>query len=803
MEKENRFKLFMPPRLSAGQVSAGRSQGFNRCSDDDFKLPFDVWSRGEITDSDTISQQVKLCSEVDEENPETMNELFSKLYKEAEKIKQWKLTVETELNQKERKLQENRKIIEAQNKAIQELQFENGKLHLKLEDEICENKDLLKEAAASRHLCNLLKETYTRFTEKTSKYEQEKEATIQLYEELHSNVERMTVAFEELCVQAENDRLEMSFKLKEEAEKVDKFEKECRLEVSQKEKQISALTIQRDEKDDVIKDIKAQLQTSQNKIADLMEAKLHNEEMLKESQVSKEHLRVELEEAKISLQKAEVAQKNLETEFQTTVKTLIQVTGEKEEQEEECKKMKALLAALTEEFETSVANLKSLLQEEQNRLKKSEDDSKLLTLELQNKSAELEEMTKVKCDKEVQLEELSETLKEFHGLKAQLTSTAEKEQDYLKQLVTLKTDLEQEALKNEQLTVYLSKLSLEKEQTAQEKNAVAAELKKLQEQQEMNNLKKQVENKTKCMEELQQENKVLKKKITTESKKSNTYEGKVNKLQLEMENINKQHKEEVDIYKKDIETRKVNENKLREEVEKMRLLCDETAMIQRETDARCQHKITEMVALMEKHKNEYDKLVEEKDAELKVYKMKQQKQISSERALENELSCLKKELSSLKEQLKAEMEEKENFVKEHSGSMIPESEKKHKTYVIKTPPRDKMQSGRSTNLPAEQSSRKKQKVLVQLDTQSDSSEHTDLLSIVSEEEMFKNLYKDYPQASQLHSTAPKKSPAPCSVQSPGSALKLKTMRRMREAGWTALSKMDRKRKIKDAVKLFA
>ncbi|XP_054374014.1 synaptonemal complex protein 1-like isoform X14 [Molothrus ater] len=574
-----------------------------------------------------------------------MNELFSKLYKEAEKIKQWKLTVETELNQKERKLQENKKTIEAQNKAIQELQFENENLHLKLEDEICENKDLLKEAAASRHLCNLLKETCTRFTEKTSKHEQEKAETIQLYEELHSNIERMTAAFEELRVQAENDRSEMSFKLKEEAEKVDKFEKECKLEVSQKEKQISALTIERDEKDDVIKDIKAQLQTSQNKIADLMEAKLHHEEMLKESQVSKEHLRAELEEAKMSLQKAEVTQKNLETELQTRVKTLIQVTGEKEEQEEECKKMKALLAALTEEFETSVANLKSLLQEEQNRLKKYEDDSKLLTLELQKKSAELEEMTKVKCDKEVQLEELSETL--------------------------------------------------------------------------MNNLKKQVENKTKCIEELQQENKVLPKKLTAESKKSNTYEGKVNKLQIEMEKMNKQHKEAADIYQKDIETRKGNENKLREE-------------------------------------NEYDKMVEEKDAELKVYKMKQQKQFSSARALENELSSLKSELASLKEQLKAEIEEKENLVKEHSHSMIPESEKKHKTYAIKTPPMDKMHSGRSTNLPSEQSSRKKQKVLVQLDTQSDSSEHTDLLSIVSEEEMFKNLYKDFPQASRLHSPAPKK-----------------------------------------------
>ncbi|NWV36011.1 SYCP1 protein, partial [Grantiella picta] len=669
-------------------------------------------------------------------NTETMNELFSKLYKEAEKIRQWKLTVESELNQKERKLQENRKIIEAQNKAIQELQasiFENEKLSLKLEDEICENEDLLKESTASRHLCNLLKETCTHFTEKTSKYEQEKEETRQLYEELHSSMERMTVAFEELRVQAENDRLEMSFKLKEEAEKADKFEKECKLEVSQKEKQISALTIQRDEKDGVIKDMKAQLQESQNKIADLIEAKLCEEEMLKESQVSQAHLRAELEEAKISLEKAEVTRKSLETEFQTTVKTLIQVTGEKEAQKEECEKTKALLAALTEEFETSIANLKSLLQKEQNRSEKYEDESKLLTLELQNKSAELEEMTKLKCDKERQLEELSETLvnftrvysklflfllqKEIHDLKVQLTSTAEKEQDYLDQLLTLKTDLEQEALKNEQLTVCLNKLSLEKEQIAQEKNIVAAELKKLQERQEvscklpalkvrskyllmfvtlalrneleslkekmaktgeeikskldereenvchvlcfvMNNLKKQVENKTKCIEELQQENKVLKKKITAESKKTSIYEGKVNKLQLEMENMSKQHKEAVDTYQRDIETKKVNENKLHEEVEKMRLLYDEATMIQRETDIRCQHKITEMVALMEKHKLEYDKMVEEKDAELKIYKIKQQKQLSSERALENELSCLKSQLSSLKEQLKAEIEEK-------------------------------------------------------------------------------------------------------------------------------------------------
>uniref|UniRef100_A0A8C0VJ96 Synaptonemal complex protein 1-like n=2 Tax=Cyanistes caeruleus TaxID=156563 RepID=A0A8C0VJ96_CYACU len=134
--------------------------------------------------------------------------------------------------------------------------------------------------------------------------------------------------------------------------------------------------------------------------------------------------------------------------------------------------------------------------------------------------------------------------------------------------------------------------------------------------------------------------------------------------------------------------------------------------------------------------------------------------------------------------------------------MISESEKKHKTYIVKTPPVDKLQSGRSTNLPSEESTRKKQKVFLQLDSQSDSSEYTDLLSIVSEEEMFKKLYKDYPQASQLHSTAPKKTPTSSNVKSPGSSLRFKTMRRTRQADWTAVSKMDRKRKMKEAAKLF-
>ncbi|NXA52619.1 SYCP1 protein, partial [Nothocercus julius] len=987
MEKEKPFKLFVPPRLSGGQVSAvkpqasaratGLGQGFSKCPGDDFNLSFVMTSapnHDEITDSGKPKMNIDLPQYILFDyltiilnSIETMNELYSKLYKEAEKIRRWKVTIESELKQQERKLQENRKIIEAQRKAIQELQasiFENEKLSLKLEDEICENKDLLKENSASKHMCNLLKETCAHFTEKSTKYEHEREETRQLYVELNNNIERMIMAFEELRVQAENTRLEMCFKLKEEAEKLDKCEKEYELEVSMKEKQISVLTIQNGEKDEIIRNIKTQLQESKSKIADLEETTRHEGKMLKESQIIQDHLRAELEEAKVSLQKTESIQKSLETELQTAVKTLIQVTGEKEAQMEECKETKALHASMVDEFETSISNFKSLLEKEQNRLKKYEDESNLLTLELRKKCAELEEMTKLKCDKEMQLEELSETLekvqgllmdkkylettveqleerekemkniiqvreKEIHDLKAQLTDTVENKDACLKQIMTLNADLEQKMLRNEQLTVDFNKLLLEKEQIAQDKSYIAAELKKLQEdceasckliflkyvliltnlpfrkeleswkekmvkkgeeikskldeseentrsieneisrkekqlkilENKLNNLKKQVENKTKYIDGLQQENKVLKKKITAEIKKTSIYEGKVTKLQLEIENMNKQHKDTVDIYQKEIEEKKLTEDKLLEEVEKMRLLADEATVIQKETDVRCQHKIAEMVALMEKHKHQYDKMVEEKDTELKLLKIKEHEQSSEKRSLESELLHLKSELSSLEEKLKAEIEEKKNLAKEPPKNTVPEKEKKYKkiqthffetpkphldldsasidskkrlspnyipikvnvmenkdtspsgparsslcspsfkTYVVKTPPVPKLQS-ESTILPSEGCMRKKQKVLLQLDTHSDSSEHSDLLSIVSDEEICKKLYQGYSQALQLCAMTPKKKPT-SNLKPTGSALKMTSMRKMREAGWTEVSKMDRKRKMKEAEKLFA
>ncbi|KAF7253745.1 Synaptonemal complex protein 1 [Varanus komodoensis] len=358
-------------------------------------------------------------------NMGTMNELYSMLYKEAEKIKRWKVNIEYELKEKERQLQENRKITEALRKAIQELQaiskhnppppkktpfktpeteqqkcqqknrilklaqrgsqpaptklsvlslspppvvFENEKLSLKLEEEIHENKYLLKENNVTRHLCNLLKEKCMQSMEKFNKSKQlpihkaqpphkditgsrsgantvlfqstaaakgsdqagvpsmavstvaatgggehEQEETKRMYVDLNNNIEmlfysyfpavfsvsygkaaeevvsssfiycapvnwrKMIQAFEELRVQAENSKLEMYFKLKEEAEKIAQLEKVHEREKNAMEKQVSTLIKQNGEQNTKIEHINMQLQESRELIAESEEIRSQKE----------------------------------------------------------------------------------------------------------------------------------------------------------------------------------------------------------------------------------------------------------------------------------------------------------------------------------------------------------------------------------------------------------------------------------------------------------------------------------------------------------------------------------------------
>ncbi|XP_036047193.1 synaptonemal complex protein 1 isoform X3 [Onychomys torridus] len=947
MEKQKPFTLFVPPRLSSSQVSAvkpqtaagGDSSYFktvNKCAEGDFGVPFTVSSLSksrENIDTDPALQKLSILpvleqvsesvchyqeglSDSDFENSEPMSRLYSKLYKEAEKIKKWKVNIESELKQKENKLQENRKIIEAQRKAIQELQFENEKVSLKLEEEIQENKDLIKENNATRHLCNLLKETCARSAEKTNKYEYEREETRQVYVDLNNNIEKMILAFEDLRVQAENARLEMHFKLKEDNEKIQHLEEEYKKEVNDKENQVSLLLVQSTEKENKMKDLIFLLEESKDKVNRLEEKTKLQDENLKELNEKKDHLISELEDIKISLQRSMNTQKALEEDLQIATKTISQLTEEKEAQMEEFNKAKTDHSFVVTELKSTTCTLEEFLRIEQQRLEQNEDQLKLLSMELQKKSSELDEMNKFKNNKEVELKELKKILaedqklldekkqveklaeelqrkeqeltlllqtreKEVHDLEVQLTVTKTSDQHYSKQVEELKTELEEEKLKNAELTASCGKLSLDKKKLAQKASDMALELKKHQEdianskkeeermlkqienleekkmhlrdelesvrkefiqqgeevkckldksEENCNNLRKQAENKSKCIEELQQENKALKKKSSAENKQLNAYEIKVNKLELELESGKQKFQEMTNNYQKEIEVKKIAEEKLLGEVEKAKATVDEAVKLQKEIDLRCQHKIAEMVALMEKHKHQYDKIVEERDAELGLYKSREQEQSSVKTALEK-LKLAKENRAILKDKkVQASLLESPEAtcrkfhskttplqsVSRISSSMDSGKSKDNrdclqtsaknilsatvvKEYTVKTPTKMKIHQRENKYIPTGRSNKKKKTVL-EFDVNSDSSETTDLLSMVSEEETSNRFYNNSPNSHLLVKT-PKQTPL--SLSTPASSVKFGSVKKMREDRWSTIAKIDRKRRLKEAEKLFA
>ncbi|EDL85505.1 synaptonemal complex protein 1, isoform CRA_b [Rattus norvegicus] len=961
MEKQKPFTLFVPPRLSSSQVSAvkpqtagGDSNYFktvNKCTEGDFGVPLTMSSLSknrENIDTDPAFQKLSILpmleqvansgschyqegvNDSDFENSEPMSRLYSKLYKEAEKIKKWKVSIESELKQKENKLQENRKIIEAQRKAIQELQFENEKVSLKLEEEIQENKDLIKENNATRHWCNLLKETCARSAEKTSKYEYEREETRQVYVDLNNNIEKMILAFEELRVQAENARLEMHFKLKEDHEKIQHLEEEYQKEVNNKENQVSLLLIQSTEKENKMKDLTFLLEESRDKANQLEEKTKLQDENLKELNEKKDHLTSELEDIKMSMQRSMSTQKTLEEDLQIATKTIYQLTEEKEAQMEELNKAKTTHSLVVTELKATTCTLEELLRTEQQRLENNEDQLKLITMELQKKSSELEEMTKFKNNKEVELEELKTILKEIHDLEVQVTVTKTSEEHYLKQVEEMKTELEKEKLKNIELTANCDMLLLENKKLVQEASDMVLELKKHQEdiinckkqeermlkqietleEKEMNlrdelesvrkefiqqgdevkckldkseenarsieyevlkkekqmkilenkcnNLKKQIENKSKNIEELHQENKALKKKSSAENKQLNAYEIKVNKLELELASTKQKFEEMINNYQKEIEIKKISEEKLLGEVEKAKATVDEAVKLQKEIDLRCQHKIAEMVALMEKHKHQYDKIVEERDSELGLYKNREQEQSSAKVALETELSNIRNELVSLKKQLEVEKEEKEKLKMEQENTAILTDKKDKKIqasllespeatswkfdskttpsqnisrlsssmdsgkskdnrdslrasaksilsttvtkeYTVKTPTKKSIYQRENKYLPTG-GSNKKRKTVFEFDVNSDSSETTDLLSLVSEEDISNRIYNNNTPDSHLLVKTPKQTPL--SLSTPASFTKFGSLKKMREDRWATIAKIDRKRRLKEAEKLF-
>ncbi|KAM9408167.1 synaptonemal complex protein 1 [Pholidichthys leucotaenia] len=1027
------FKLLVPPRVSNGQIFAVRPQekidkgaDFTNTMSHDYtkglnkepSMPFPNASVVVPTKPSTQDfPRMKAVAPMEkDEGICSPRELYSKVLDEVEKMKCWKVKVDSDTMQKERKLRENKRTIETQRKAIQELQFGNESLSIKLEEQISENEDLRSKNNATRNLCHVLKETFQWSAEKMHLFETEREETHHLFMENNESIKKLIIAFDSLHIQVEADQREMQ-KVKEDLLQFEDLKEKYNQEYKMKEEEIAILQSKLKDKQSELQKVVLDLDETQKHCTQLQESTNQQFELLKFSKAEQESL---IEKLTAAEQRCKETEKNQEaivatleqskTEYgqiiQSKELTLQELSKVKNQQAEKLEHIQMIIKELNNSLTLKIQKAKELedkLKESSNELErrstllvetmeqtaKKDEQIKSLEDELDMKSKSIESLkgkiavTEAKLRKlTAELSQKTEEMKMFKVLQRDTPSechndvfeilspiqneafaendllkkaceAAEKAQNDLKtkstltesqmkelegqlfaemtknkesafEMEQLRKDIMQHNLKYEELLSNFNELQSEKiaiqqhlengfsnvkavEANMKMSEEKAAKLKKeiqrleednlcLQEELKSNktqivktsqeaevlqkkmkenwehldkeigekekwikaveiklcSLRKKFEIKFRVQDEYRKENKMLKKQLAKEIAKASELENMGKNLNKESENFKNLKEEEHRKLLKELDSKSTFAAELENEVKKLRITTAESIKNKEDTELKCQQKIGDMVTLMEKHKSQYDRMVEAKDAVLEENRKKEMEAVSQAKSLELDLSKQKTENDQLKKMLKTETTEKENLQKELAdlkremsvvntsqssqaknkqstdskyktercadtpergavkssafdffrSKMTPSFSKDHhfnsedmktpgsitrrvggtskiKSYRIRTPPSDEKigQWGKST---------------IELDPKSDSDDQNDLFAFASGPSF---------SGPQNKLSIVKKIYSPAVHKSPGNSLKAAAVKRMRDAGWTAVTGCDKKKKTLE--KIFA
>nr|XP_020479704.1 synaptonemal complex protein 1 isoform X2 [Monopterus albus] len=1020
------FKLLVPPRVNNGQISAVRPQesfencgdfintpkpGYTKCFDKEQSVPFPstgVFAATKPTRQDIPKMKVVPPLEKDENNGNP-GQLYSKLLDEVEKIKFWKVKVDSDVVQKERRLQENKTTIESQRKVIQELQFENERLSIKLEEQISEAEDLRNKNSTTRNLCNLLKDTFERSSEKMLLFESEREETHHLFLENNEGIQKLIAAFESLRIQAEADQQEMQ-RVKKGLLQIEELKEKCHQEYNMKEKEVAVLQTKLMDKENELQNVLLNLYETQNHCKQLQETANEQCELLRSLKTEQESLLQKLHLAEQCCKETEKTREAISAALEQSKEEYVQIIQTKDLDLQELSRVKNQQAEKLEQIQTTIQELqkslaleiqrskeiedkllenhkelemtKSLLGETMEQSAKKDGQIQILEDELDIKSKSYESM-KSKIDiTEVRVGELaaelsrkSEEAQKFkheaemafdkndllkkdceaaekarenlqkmstltqikvQELEGQLLTEMNKNKEQTFQMEQLRKDIAHQKVKYEELLTNFNELKSEKMAIQQQFDSgssyvktIEANMKVSEEktvkfttiiqglekenqclQEEVNSIKnhfqgkcqeteslekkieenceqmrkditekekrikavetklcklrKKIEMTRNAQEKYQKENKMLKKQIAKETMKSSQLETMIKSLHEESQNIKRLNEEDHQKLLKELESKSAFTADLENEVKKLRLTEAEAIKNKEDAELRCQHKIADMVTLMEKHKSQYDRTIEAKDAELEENKKKEMEAVAQRNSLELDLSKHKKENDQLKKLLKTETTEKENLQKELtdlkeeilSKKVSPLSEAKNKqspaldykqgwcsetpkessskrhmfdfsktrkiplyseddgsaavmkiadihTEDLKTPGSITNRAGGTSKIkayrimtpPSAGKAASWGKSTMELESKSDSSDQSDLFS-------FANAPTSNFSAPRCKVDVFKKIQSPDPQISQGNALKLAAVKRMRDAGWTAVTGCDKKKKTINE-KIFA
>ncbi|KAI4903004.1 hypothetical protein NFI96_012031 [Prochilodus magdalenae] len=426
MERAFNFKLLVPPRTSLAQVSAVKPQdsfedsnscltpvqGYNKSFDKEINLPFSNTNMVLPTKSPRAEVAKKIAvlpMEKEEVTSVRCSQLYSNLFEEAEKIKSWKMKMDSEILQKNRKLQQNRKTIDTQRKAIQELQFGNESLSMKLEELLNENEDLRNKNNATRNLCNILKDTFERSTEKMSLFEAEREEAHGLFLQNHKNIERMIGAFENLRMQAEADQLEM-LNVREGLKQFEDLKLRFENEYHIKEKEVSILEKKLNEKESDLKEILLSLQETQQGYCELQESAKQHQELLQNSKQEHDKLEEKLKRAEQHRQETEEQQQVLAHILEQSQENYAKSLQVRDAKLEEVNNIKEQLAHKLKETTMTIESLQCSLTSEKQKNQDLELKHSSISEELNKKNAELGKIREEKEEQDNQIQLLKNEL---------------------------------------------------------------------------------------------------------------------------------------------------------------------------------------------------------------------------------------------------------------------------------------------------------------------------------------------------------------------------------------------------------
>ncbi|XP_047669091.1 synaptonemal complex protein 1 isoform X4 [Tachysurus fulvidraco] len=648
---------------------------------------------------------------------------------------------------------------------------------------------------------------------------------------------------------------------------------------------------------------------------------------LKDISNSKEQLALQIKEIQLtadSLQSSLKSEKQRAQELESELSSVSQDLCNRNKELRILKEVKvecdSQIQALTLEMETKENTLKSF----DEKIKEDEVKILQLTLECEGKEADINTL-KEKLDfaafenkkmiatleeavneqtllkehcllKEDRLQKIEEQLSEALKKESESTNNIERLQNDISQFKDRYDDLlerfnqllleknteqhEDSDPKGKQMKVTLEKMKIEVEKLEVEKQQLQKQLEVLnakietqhQENENIQELLKEALSKLKTKQE-------AKAKTQDENLKEVHNVSYIAQLKEESQKLKHYHQEEYKRICSELEKKSASEAELILEVQKWKQGSLEATKSKEDIEIKFQQKIADMVALMERHKHEYDKMVEEKDAELNEKRMREAEVNANKTSLELELSylqvenvqlkqqldeikmekeklqqqveeitkmqtsqkdiykkkeeCLKQEMIALRKQLEYLEKDKAQKLSEAAsnrkrskttdvGAIKKSTRVFSKNTGIETPLRkdpatpfrlddslktpswtlgtktgttSRIRSFRIRTPPSTEKSAPWKQNTLELDPKSDSSEQNDVLNMST---VINNQTKD----SGTECLGLFKVQRTAVYKSPGAAIKLAAMKRMRDAGWTTITSSDKKKK-KVTEKIFA